>query len=189
VVARLDRDLREAFVADAGLSLVFDPGTAEVLRGHRRLGVPALHVGHERVERAVDAWAVGERRCERARKHLFETDRERDVDDAACYGLPREKERCRSGRAGVVHVDDRNPGDSQLVERLLARRRVADHESHVGLLDFAVVDAGVGQRLARGVDRHRVVGGAASGLGELHHADSCDACLVRHWAISVDFVP
>ena len=52
-----------------------------------------------------------------------------------------EVERGRAGRAVVVDVDDRDAGHAELVDRALARGRLAVHVADVGLLDSLVGDA------------------------------------------------
>ena len=84
-----------------------------------------------------------------ARLHLLEADRERAVDQPALDGLSSQEQRRGAGRAVVVDVDDRDPGEAQLVESALAVGRVAVAVAGVGLLDVLVGDASIGERLLR----------------------------------------
>ena len=95
---------------------------------------------------------------------------------------PRRKvQRGRAGRAVVVDVEDRDAGHAQLVDRPLARGRLTVAVADVALLDLAVVDARVRERLGAGLLRHvRVVPVPAARLLELRHADADDVDLVRH---------
>ena len=112
--------------------------------------------------------------------HLLETERQRAVSEAALDQLLREKQRRRAGRAVVVHVDDRNARETHLVHRALSARAVAIDVARVGLLDFFVLDARVGERGARGLRRHLVVVLTRARLRELHHSDADDVDLATH---------
>ena len=81
--------------------------------------------------------AVGVLDPEAARLHLLEADRHRAVGEAALDRLAGQEQRRGAGRAVVVDVDDRDPGQAQLVERPLAVGRVAVAVAGVGLLDVA----------------------------------------------------
>ena len=109
---------------------------------------------------------------EAARLHLLEAERQRAVGEAALDRLAGQEQRRGAGRAVVVDVDDRDPGQAELVERPLAVGRVAVAVAGVGLLDVLVGDAGVGERLLpRLLGPVRVVALLGAGLLELGHPD------------------
>ena len=81
--------------------------------------------------------AVGELGAERALLHLLEADREHALGRAARDRLAREVQRRRAGRAVVVHVDDRDAGEADLVDRRLAAGGVAVDVAGEGLLDWS----------------------------------------------------
>ena len=121
-------------------------GVAEHLRCRRRLlRVADLEHPHRVLVERVGA--VGVLDAEAARLHLLEAERERAVDEAALDRLAGQEQRRGAGRAVVVDVDDRDPGEAELVERALAVGRVAVAVAGVGLLDVLVGDARVGERL------------------------------------------
>src|SRR5439155_11141218 len=91
-----------------------------------------------------------------------------------------EEEGGRTRGTGVVDVDDRNARHADLIERLLTRSRIADHEAHISLLYRAVIDARIGECLARRLDGHRIVRGAPAGFAELDHAHARYQCFVLH---------
>ncbi len=119
--------------------------------------------------------AVGVLDPEAARLHLLEAERQRAVGDPALDRLAGQEQRRGAGRAVVVDVDDRDPGQAELVERPLAVGRVAVAVAGVGLLDVLVGNAGVGERLLpRLLGPVRVVALLGAGLLELGHPDPDD---------------
>ena len=146
-------------------------GVAEHLRRRRRgLGVADLEHPHRVLVERVGA--VGVLDPEAARLHLLEAEREGAVDEAALDRLAGQEQRRGAGRAVVVDVDDRDPGQAELVERPLAVGRVAVAVAGVGLLDVLVGDAGVGERLLpRLLGPVGVVALLGAGLLELGHPD------------------
>src|SRR6185312_7394740 len=93
--------------------------------------------------------------------------------------------RGRTRRTVVVDVGDRDAGHAELVERPVARRRVARDVADEPLLDFGVIDPGVLQGVGAGFACHvRVVPTlSAPGLLELRHSDSDYENLVRHFTV------
>ena len=146
-------------------------GVAEHLRRRRR-GLRVADLEHPHRVLVERVGAVGVLDAEAARLHLLEAERERAVDEAALDRLAGEEQRRGAGRAVVVDVDDRDPGQAELVERALAVGRVAVAVAGVGLLDVLVGDAGVGERLLpRLFGPVGVVALLGPGLLELGHAD------------------
>ena len=87
--------------------------------------------------------------------------------------LAGEEERRGAGRAVVVHVHDRDPGEAEPIEGALAVGRVAVAVAGVGLLDVVVGDPGVGERLLPGLlGPVGVVAVLGARLVELGHADA-----------------
>lgn len=115
---------------------------------------------------------VGERRGERAGRHLFETDDQDALHGAAGDGLPGEVEGGGAGGRVVVDVDDRDCGES---EGYSARCPVAVDVAGLGLLDVGVLHPGIRKSRASGGGREFVVGhGGLAGAAEGEHADAGD---------------
>ena len=100
----------------------------------------ALHVDHHLRVLGERVLAVVVLRPERALLHLLEADDEHALGDAALDRLLAEHQRGRAGRAVVVHVEDRDAGEPDLVDRALAARAVAVDVAGVRLLDVVVRD-------------------------------------------------
>ena len=86
---------------------------------------------------------------ERAPLHLLEADRQRAVGEPALDRLAREQQRARAGRAVVVDVHHRDPGQAEPVDRALPVGRVAVARSRRTPARSLVRDAGVGERASR----------------------------------------
>src|SRR5450432_640695 len=171
VLARLLADLREGLLLRPVFPPVFAPRAAEHLRGGGRLR-EALHVEHRLRVLGDGALAVVVLRPQRALLHLLEAEDQHALGDATLDRLLREHQRGRAGGAVVVHVEDRHPGQPDLVRRALAARAVAVDVAGVDLLHSLVRDLRVAQRQVRRLRRHHVVVLALSGLGELRHPDT-----------------
>ena len=149
VLVVLLADPREVLRRGAVPLHVLAPGVAEHLRRERR-AAPARAARHA-ARRACPSRFVRSVYFmpERAALHLLEADRQRASTQPALDRLARQEQRARAGRAVVVDVDDRDPGQAELVDRALTVGRVAVDVADVGLLDRVVGDAGVGERLRR----------------------------------------
>ena len=112
---------------------------------------------------------------QRAHLHLLEAKRQRAVGEAALHRLTRHVQGGRAGRAVVVDVHDRDPGEAEAVDGALPRRRLAVAVTDVRLLDRVVGGACVLQRLGAGLLRPiGIVTLLRAGLVELRHADADD---------------
>ncbi len=63
--------------------------------------------------------------CERSLLHLFESQRQRAFRQPTLYHLPGQVQRGGAGGAVVVHVEDGDAGQADLVQRALSTRRIA----------------------------------------------------------------
>lgn len=138
----LTENQAEHVIRDAVALLVVEACAAELLCGHRRDVVPALDLDLLREMMIERALAVVEHKAQRAGEHLLEADRQHAIRRPAFDRLPRKVERGRSGRAIVVHVDDRNTGAADSIERRLARSRNGVDIAGISLLDLLIADAG-----------------------------------------------
>src|SRR5690349_14162696 len=70
--------------------------------------------------------------------HLLESDGERTVDQSAPDCVAGEEKRARAGRAVVVNVDNRDPGQPEFIDGPLTIGRVAVYVASKGLFDQVV---------------------------------------------------
>ena len=115
---------------------------------------------------------IGEDGAECAGLHLLEAERENAIERPRSDRLPRQEQRGRTRRAIVVDVDDRNTGHSDRVKRSLTTGRVAIDISDIGLLDQAVIEAGVAQRQPGRFRPHHMIRRVGAGFDKRDHADT-----------------
>ena len=84
-------------------------------------------------------------RPQRAGPHFLEPDSEHAFGSAGQDRLSRQKKRSRARRAVIVDVEDRNARHTDAVESRLTAGTVTEHVAGIGLLDFIIADAGVGE--------------------------------------------
>ncbi|MCY1297392.1 hypothetical protein D9M70_468300 [compost metagenome] len=180
MAAGLGADGGEGFHLRAVLLHVFKAGAAEELQGVGHVAA----FGEDRVGHFM-ALAVGDRAVEpmglqRAGLHLLEAEGQGAIHRAALHRLASQIERTGAAAAVVVDVDHRNAGEPHFIERRLAAGGVAVDVPGIGLLNLAVVQAGILQRQADGLRAHFDIGTALAGLGKRNHADTGDIDFLRH---------
>src|SRR3990172_411328 len=172
VAVVLEADLRELLRLRPVPLHVLAAGVAEDLRGDRR-GLESPELDHQVNVAVHGVDAVCVLGPERPFLHLLEPQGEHAVGDPALHKLLPQEERGRARRAVVVHVVDGDAREPQLVDGALAAGRLAVDVPDGSLLNFAIGDAGVLQRLRPGLLRHvGVVPGAGPWLLELGHSNT-----------------
>ena len=169
MAAGLGADLGKGIEGCAELVHVRLAGTRKVAQREWQVGL------HQRIGGFVEALeragAIFKHSTQSTRIHVLKTQRQRAFNRSTGHRLARQEQRGGAGGTVVVDVNHRDAGHTHLVQRALARGRVAKHIAHIGLLHQLVANARVLQRGAGGVRRHLGVGLVGTGLGEGDHAD------------------
>ena len=185
VLVVLPADLGELLLGGPVPLHVLEAGVAEHLGGAGRLGIEAALLDHHREVLVHGNGPVGVLDAERTLLHLLEAERHGAVDQPALHELLGHEERGGSRRAVVVHVVDRDAGETELVDGALPAGRLAVAVADHRLLDGVIGDTGILQGLGTGLRAHlRVVPFSSSRLLELRHAHADDECLPAHVRIA-----
>ena len=171
VTARLGADLGERLQRRAVFLHVAEAGAAEIAQRQRHAGRIDQLPGR-RVEFVERARPVGEYRAQRAGLHLLEAERQHAIGRAGFDRLAGKEQCGRAGRAIVVDVDDRDAGHADRIQRALPAGRIAVDVADIGLLDLAVIDAGIIERQLRRRRAHHMIRLVGAGLDERDHADA-----------------
>ena len=181
--AGLGADFCEGFQGGAELVHMRLARTAEVPQRQRDLGTANQFVGFS-VECRKRADPVMEHRTDCAGLHLFEPKCQSTFDRAAFNCLPGQEQGGRSGRAVVVHIQNRDACHSDMVQGALTAGAVAIDIANIGLLDFIIIQPRVCQSGPGRSGRHHIVAFGFSRLLERDHPNACNIGFVCHFSLS-----